>query len=175
MVEQLRGHRRVGHHRRARGANRVDRHLAADPAGRGGHEAATEPLTGRLDVALQQHVHHVARVRLAVRSAVPRDQVEVVRVADETFGVEEAGHEVLVVAGRAHGHREGHPAQPDLERLLDRELVRYLDRVVAADLHHAMRNCGSASGNLECRLWIHRTFLPAGLTTMLWMTYVYVL
>ena len=37
---------------------------------------------------------------------------------------QEAGGQVDVVAGRAHGHGQRRPADPDLQRLLHREQVR---------------------------------------------------
>ena len=62
---------------------------------------------------------------------------------DQPFAVQEPERELLVVAGRAHRHRERRAVDADLERLLDRDLVldpRAAHRGVGAadpDLGHA--------------------------------------
>ena len=69
---------------------------------------------------------------------------QIARAPDQPFGEEKAAHQLLVVAGRAHGHGQRAPVDPDLERLLDRDLVleavRAHERVRPADvdLRHAL-------------------------------------
>ena len=45
------------------------------------------------------------------------------RPVDQPLAVEEAERQLLVVAGRAHRHRQRRAVDADLERLLDRDLV----------------------------------------------------
>ena len=51
----------------------------------------------------------------------------------QPFGEAEAERELLVVARRAHRHRDGPAADADLERLLDRDLVALAQAAGEAD------------------------------------------
>ena len=57
---------------------------------------------------------------LAAKSA---RRAGVARPVDQALAVEEPERQLLVVAGRAHRHRQRLAVDPDLERLLDRDLV----------------------------------------------------
>ena len=112
------------HRVRRERANRVDAGLAAQPARARRVEVALEARVGRRDPGAERHIEHVVGV-LAVRRrarAVPR-RAELLARGDHALGDEEAGGEIEIVARRAHRDGECRAADPDLERLLDREHV----------------------------------------------------
>jgi hypothetical protein len=59
----------------------------------------------------------------ASSSAVGPDGLDVVPGGDQSLAGQEAGRELLVLPRRAHGHCERLSVHPDLERLLDGDLV----------------------------------------------------
>ena len=58
-----------------------------------------------------------------------------VGAVDNALGEQEARRELEVVAGRAHGDRDGRARDPDLERLLGHERVEAVVAIVTADPH----------------------------------------
>ena len=85
--------------------------FAAHPAGGGGVEAPLAGIPGQRAGDLDD----VGGEILAQRDPW--------RAVDEALAVEEPRRELLVVAGRAHGDRQRAAVDPELERLLDRDLV----------------------------------------------------
>jgi hypothetical protein len=123
------GRRRVRVH-----GDLLERALAADAARRAGVEAAGARVA-------QQRALDLDRVgrQVAGQPGPPRP-------VDQPLGVQEAQRELLVMAGRAHGHRERRAVDADLERLLDRHEVLL---AVAHDLRpHAVGDLirGAAGG-----------------------------
>ena len=102
--------------------DRLERTLATHAAGRRRVERARDPLgveAGRLELdrVRRQVVGHPRRER------------------PEPLGERESERELLVVPGRSHRHGDGPSADPQLERLLDRDAVVHLRPVRQA--HHA--------------------------------------
>jgi ATP-dependent Clp protease protease subunit len=114
--QRARDHRARGQARRVH-RDLVDRALAAHAARRRRVEAAA----ARVARQRAGHVHGVGVER----------RVERRRAGDQALAVQEAGDQLLVVAGRAHRDRQRRAVHTDLERLLDRDVVRH---AVAPDL-----------------------------------------
>ena len=95
--------------------DRLERALAADAARRRRVEAALQRCRGRAGRV------DLDRVRGEIVGKPRAARPQALREA-------EAERELLVVAGRPHRHRDGRAADPDLERLLDRDDVVGLRR-----------------------------------------------
>ena len=104
-----------GHHpgRSGRGVehHRLDRGLAAQPAGARGEHVAAELLCVHGDAAGEAHTGAPARSQL--------DGGHLVRPQHDALGEQEAAHELLIVARGAHHDGERLVAEPDLEGRLD--------------------------------------------------------
>ena len=109
--EERPGDRRPGRQRRAVDRDLLERALAAHAAGGGRVEAALAGVAGQRSGDLDR----VDREVLGRAGGV--------RAVDQALAVEEPERELLVVARRAHRHHERDAVDPDLERLLDRDVV----------------------------------------------------
>ena len=127
--EQLARDRRAGGQRLGVDGDLLERALAADPARGGRVERARRRASRSSGPATS--------TMLAASSAAARPRAGRV---DQPLAVQEAERELLVVAGRAHRHRERRAVDADLERLLDRDLV--------LDPRAAHRGVGAADADL---------------------------
>ena len=118
--------RRRWRRRRSLLTNELERALPADAARRAEIEA---PLPRRIapQASARPDVDRVGGEVL--RRA---DCLDVVRSADQTLAGEEPRGKRLVLPGGAHGHGERLAVDPDLERLLDGELVAVRAALVAS-------------------------------------------
>ena len=132
----------------------IQRGLAAHAAGGGREEAAVEALVDRGAGAVQEHVDHVPDPGIVVRPGVVGDHVDVGGTLDHALRQEQARDELLVVPGRPHGDDEALAAQPDLERLLDRELVFLGGGSLSVEAHHRVGHGGGAPRNVQLQLWL---------------------
>ena len=132
----------------------VQRALAAEAAGGGREEAPVEALVDLGAGPVQQDVDHVADPRIVVGAGVVGDHVDVAGALDHALRQEEARDELLVVPGRPHGHCEALAAEPDLERLLDGELVFLGRRDPIPEADHRVRHGGSPLRDIQLQLWL---------------------
>jgi len=104
--------------------DRLNAFLPADPAGAGGEEVPlrTAGVGGPLHV-LGQGERGRLECDVGDVLVAHADLPEVNRGLKQALTDQEAGGQVDIVAGRAHGHGQRRPADPDLQRLLDREQV----------------------------------------------------
>ncbi len=121
--EQRAGDRRAGRQRGAVDRDLLERALAAHAAGGGRVEAALAGVAGERSGDLDR----VDREVLGRAGGM--------RAVDQALAVEEPEREFLVVARRAHRHDERDAVDPDLERLLDRDVVL---AAVVMDLREAV-------------------------------------
>ena len=75
----------------------------------------------------ERDVEDVAKRR---RKGAVRDFFEIRALSHDPLGKKKSGGKFLIIARRAHGHREGIGAEPDFEGLLDRHLIGHA--IVAA-------------------------------------------
>ncbi len=109
---------------------------------------------------LQQDVHHVAGIGIALRCTIARDDVQIVGRRDDSLGEQEPGDEVFIVARHSHGDRQTQAAQPNIQGLLDRSMVVGPDDTVLPVTSDGMPNRRSSCGHVDLWLQTHRGSTP---------------
>ena len=93
-----------------------------------------------------------ASTTFAARSSDGADRGQVVRARDQSLAGQEARRQLLVLARRAHRHRERDAVDADLERLLDGEIVA---RVLRGRSRSRARWRHAPRGARRLRAWRH--------------------
>ena len=143
----------VGQRRYAHNAQRIERGLAANAAARRRVEMPLQPSQVNLGIGAQLYAHDVVIAAVGSRRATGFYCGDITLPADNGLAVQEASREFAVVAGGAHCDRDaaccaavgGRVGEPNLERLLDRDLVVSFGPVAVNDL--ADVDCVTASGH----------------------------
>jgi len=113
---------RVVPHGRYMEAYRLDGELPAQPAARSGDEIPLPPALGEIDPGHGRDFDDV-RERRVLLVLFEHDGAQLVTFLDDAFRVEKAGGELLIVARAPHDDGHALTVEPDLERLLDGDVI----------------------------------------------------